>query len=193
MRVRLLGFVRATLWRSALLLIILMTPIFVSRAPGREQSEYDVKAAFLYNFTKFVDWPQQPGSRQEPMCICIVGADPFGSSVDRIVEGKSVNGRPLVVRRLNRFEDAKACAIAFISTSEKARVRSILDTLKGSTVLTVGDTPQFAELGGVINFVLEDNLIHFEINVDAARVQGLTISSRLLGLARIVRSKQSDR
>jgi hypothetical protein len=179
--------------RGALLIVITLTPILVSWAPAGEQSEYEVKAAFLYNFTKFVDWPPEPKPAQDPVLICVVGDDPFGHSLDKILEGKLVNGRPLRVRRRSTAEEARTCAIAFISASEKAHLRSILETLKGASVLTVGDTAQFAEMGGVINFVLQDNRVHFEINVEAAKIQGLTISSRLLSLAKIVQNKNSGR
>ncbi len=105
-----------------------------------------------------------------------------------MVEGKSVNGQALAVRHIKRVEDAQGCRIAFISSSEKDRLRPILNALRGSGVLTVGDTEGFAEMGGVINFTLVDNRVRFEINLDAAKVQRLKISSRLLRLAQIVRT-----
>jgi len=163
------------------------------QASAQEISEYQVKAAFLYNFTKFVDWPPLPGSPgKKPFEICVVGDDPFHGELVNIVEGKSVNGQVLAVRHIKKVEDAPGCRIAFISSSEKGRFRSILDALRGSGVLTVGDTEGFAEMGGVINLTLVDRRVHIEINLDAAKVQGLKISSRLLRLAQIVRSGNTD-
>jgi len=159
---------------------------------AQEPSEYQVKAAFLYNFTKFVDWPQTSGNdTQGPLEICVIGDDPFGDDLDKIVKGKSVNERPLVVRRLRGAVDARTCSIAFVSSSERGHLRPILEALRGTSVLSVGDTPGFAKMGGVINFILQDNRVRFEINVDAAQRARLKISSKLLSLAKVVRSKDS--
>ena len=159
-----------------------------AQAPG----EYQVKAAFLYKFTKFVDWPQEPGGDAPgSLVICVVGDDPFGDTLDKVVEGKSVNGQSIIVRRMKSIQNAQACRIAFISSSEKARFRLLLDFLKGSSVLTVGDTEGFAEMGGVINFTMEEDHVRFEINVDAAKRARLNISAKLLGLAKIVRTEHS--
>jgi hypothetical protein len=185
-----LNVVCALFRSAALLFLVASIAAHVSRA--QEPSEYQVKAAFLYNFTKFVDWPQTSGNdTQRPLEICVVGDDPFGGDLDKIVEGESVNERPLVVRRLRRAVDAKTCSIAFVSSSERGHLRPILDTLRGTSVLSVGDTPGFAQMGGVINFILQDNRVHFEINVDAAQRARLKISSKLLSLAKVVRSKDS--
>jgi YfiR/HmsC-like len=172
-----------------ILLLVTAMVALLPHASAQEISEYQLKAAFLYNFTKFVDWPPQPGdNREKPFAICVIGDDPFRGGLESIVEGKSVNGRVLAVRHIKRVEEAQGCRIAFISASEKARLWLILNALRGSGVLTVGDTEGFAEMGGVINFILVDNRVHFEINLDAAKVQGLNISSRLLRLAQIVRA-----
>jgi len=186
---RMRGVLGPVLRHGSMVLMLSLAPCLLSEARAQVPNEYEVKAAFLYNFIKFVDWPQPSKPVQEPLLICVIGDDPFGASLDKIVEGKHANGRSLQVRRFNRADDAKSCEIAFVSASEKTHLRSILEALKGANTLTVGDTPRFAEMGGVINLVLQDNLVHFEINVDAARSHGLTISSRLLGLARIVRTK----
>lgn len=163
-----------------------------SQASAHEFSEYQVKAAFLYNFTKFVDWPPQPADNHgTPFAMCVVGEDPFHGVLENIVEGKSVNGQVLAVRHIKKVEDAQGCRIAFISSSEKDRLRPILNALRGAGVLTVGDTKGFAEMGGVINFTLVDNRVHFEINLEAAKVQGLKISSRLLRLAQVVRTEKA--
>jgi YfiR/HmsC-like len=159
------------------------------QALAQEIGEYQVKAAFLYNFTKFVDWPPLPGNAgKKQFELCVVGDDPFRGGLETIVEGKSVNGQALAVRHIKKVEDAQGCKIAFISSSEKERFRPILNALRGSGVLTVGDTEGFAAMGGVINFTLVDNHVHIEINQEAAKTQKLKISSRLLSVAQIVRS-----
>jgi hypothetical protein len=159
-------------------------------AQSREASEYQIKAAFLYNFTKFVEWPPEasPGVN-DPLAICIVGENPFGDSLNALIQGKTINGHKLVVRQLEPAQDLKGCQVAFISPSERRHIHSILDGLKGAGVLTVGDTEGFAALGGVINFTMEDNKVHFDVNVDAAERARLKISSKLLSLARIVKDQ----
>jgi uncharacterized protein DUF4154 len=171
---------------------ILFPADLVQEARAQSPTEYQVKAVFLYNFAKFVDWPQPVGNASlDPFVIGVLGDDPFGNVLDQALLGKSVNGRPLRVRRFKRAEDAKACQIVFISSSEGKHLQFILQSLKGTSVLTVGDTKGFADLGGVINFILEDDRVHFEINVDAAESAGLKISSKLLSLAKVVRTKGS--
>jgi hypothetical protein len=152
-----------------------------------------VKAVFLYNFAKFVEWPSVPAEAGQPFTICVVGEDPFGDTLDQAILGKSINGRALMARRVRRAGDARTCQIAFISASEGKRLRAILDGLNGASVLTVGETEGFAEQGGVINFRLEEDRVRFEINVDAAQRAGLKMSAKLLGLARIVRSERPGR
>ncbi len=159
--------------------------------PARAESptEYEVKAAFLFNFVKFVEWPPTPpASPKDPFTICTLGEDRFRGVLDRIVEGKAWNGHPLLVRRLKTPQEARACQILFISSSERAGISRIFESLRGASVLTVGETEGFAQGGGMINFTLEEDRVRFEINVDAARAAGLKISSRLLSLAKIVRN-----
>lgn len=157
---------------------------------GPTSSEYLIKAGFIYNFAKFIQWPEsafaQPNS---PIVIGILGTDPFGSVMDRIVADKTIGGRGFVVRRLTWGKDGadlKNCAIVFVSSSEHKNLHDILLSLKGLPILTIGDTPDFAQKGGIIGFTVEDNRIRFEINVAAARLAQLVISSRLLTLAKIV-------
>jgi len=159
-----------------------------SPARGQSASEYHVKALFLYNFAKFVDWPADAsGGPQDGIALCVVGDDPFGSVLDETLKGKTINGQEMVVKRFRRAQDARACQIVFIASSEKNHLRLILESLKGARVLTVGETEGFAQFGGVINFTLEENRVRFEVNVDAADRAGLKISSKLLSLARIVK------
>src|SRR5260370_898957 len=149
-----------------------------------DSSHYLIKAGYLFNFATFVEWPAasfaQPDS---PIVIGILGTDPFGNLIDRIVENKKIGARGLVVKRLKwsaDLKDLKECKILFVGASEKAHLDDLVQIVKNLPILTVGETPGFAERGGVIRFVLEDNRVRFEINVEAAHQADLTISSRLL-------------
>ena len=161
-----------------------------------DSSEYLIKAGFIYNFAKLVQWPTtafpQPDS---PIVIGILGDDPFGATLDRIVADKKINGRGFVVRRLKwtkDFKDLKDCNILFVSFSERDHIDSVVDMMKWLPILTIGDAPGFAKRGGIMNFTLEDNKVRFEVNVEAAKHADLTISSRLLTLARIVQQVAAD-
>src|SRR5579862_3640867 len=138
-----------------------------------DSSEYLIKAGFIYNFAKLVEWPAaafaQPDS---PIVIGILGDDPFGATLDRIVADKKINGRGLVVRRLKwskDFKDLKDCNILFVSFSEREHIDTVVDAMKWLPILTIGDAPGFAKRGGIMNFTLEDNKVRFEVNVEAAK------------------------
>jgi hypothetical protein len=150
-------------------------------------SEYQVKAAFLYNFAKFVEWPTQAFPADDtPITIGILGKNPFGADLERTVRDKSVNGRPLAVRSLASPDDSalKHCQIIFIYPMEKSRLGEILAKLKGTPALTVSETEGFTQAGGMINFIMEGRKVRFEINDAAATQAGLKISSKLLSLAK---------
>ena len=150
-------------------------------------AEYEIKAAFLLNFAKFVDWPASSfADRDSPMVIAVLGSDPFGSVLDNTLRNEKVKGRKLVVKRSNQLSDLKGCHILFVSSSEHSRLGSIIQEVKDQPVLTVGDVAGFADRGGIVNFILRDRKIGFEINTSAADKAGLKISSQLLKLARIV-------
>jgi hypothetical protein len=168
--------------RRALCLLALLANLPLQSQTG---SEFEVKAAFLYKFASFVEWPHD--ERNLPISICVVGQDPFGEALDRVVQGKTINGREFVIRRMKSGEAMGDCHIAFISGSERKRLRAALDRLQGVPVLTVGDMPEFCEHGGAINFGVLKNRVQLEINPSAAERAGLQLSSRLLSLAKIVR------
>jgi hypothetical protein len=144
--------------------------------------EYQVKAAFLLNFTKFIDWPS-PAPADSPFSVCLIGDDPFGTALDRTIQGESVNGRKLIVQRASRG-DIKSCQLIFISKSEK-NTKQFLNSV-GPGVLTVGEGASFLRDGGVIAFVLENRRVRFSINLSAARSERLNLSSKLLAVARSV-------
>lgn len=149
--------------------------------------EYQVKAAFLYNFTKFTEWPASAfTSSNAPLVIGIVGEDPFGPMLDDFVSGESVRGRPLTVKRLTAGEEMRNCHVLFISRSEKERLPALLSRLKGSPVLIVGDFNGFAQQGGMVNLLLVNKTVKMEINQTPAGEAGLQLSSKLLKLASLV-------
>jgi hypothetical protein len=151
-------------------------------------SEYQVKAAFLYNFSRFVDWPSgsfaQSGS---PFVIGVVGQDPFGSSLDKVTDGKTVDGRNIIIRRFRRVSDMEHCHILFISDSERERLPRILDRIENKATLTVSEIDGFIARGGMINFAVESKKVRFDINSDAAERARIRISAKLLQLARTVK------
>lgn len=156
-------------------------------APVPAASEYEVKAVFLLNFVQYVDWPSQAfTSAQSPLVIGILGEDPFGDVLNRTIRGETIKERPVIVKRSRQVDDLKGCHLLFISRSEKGRLARILSRLEGTCVLTVGETDQFVQSGGIINFRLQGSKVRFEINVEAAGHCGLKISSKLLRLATVV-------
>ena len=151
--------------------------------------EYQVKAAFLYNFAKFVAWPPQTfKSDKDPMRICVLGQNPFGHALTDVVEGKTVLGRSFVITDLSNAGQAAECQMLFISSSEHKHLRAILGQLPPSGILTVGETEGFASQGGIVNFRLQQGRVRLEINVEAAEHANLRISSKVLELAQIVKS-----
>lgn len=173
--------VRTVLW--------LLTAAWLIPTPvaGQASREYDVKAAFLFNFASFVEWPPEAfPSADSPFIIGVLGSDPFGRSLDEIVSGEQLHNRKLVVHRFSRVEDMHRCHILFISASESAELRTILDRLRGQPVLTVGDSPGFAEDGGAIGFAT-GRRISLVVNESTIRAANLTVSAKLLRLAQVIR------
>jgi hypothetical protein len=161
-------------------------------APARAQApaaptEHQVKAVFLFNFSQFVDWPASSfADGRAPLVIGVLGKDPFGATLDEIVRGETVNGRPLEVRRYGSAEQIDTCHILFIERSQDEQLDAVLAALKGRNVLTVGDFEGFARRGGIIRFVTVGNKIRLRVNLAAAQDAKLTISSKLLRPAQIV-------
>jgi len=155
----------------------------VVTSTGQAASEYDVKALFLLNFARFVEWPAlSPAEAKEPFSICIVGDDPFRDTLDHLVQDEKINGRQIVVRRVSRPEDS--CQVLFVSASERNVLRTLSQAGRG--VLTVGEAVGFLSDGGMIGFVLDDRRVRFDINLKAATSASISISSRLLSVARMV-------
>ena len=148
-------------------------------------TEYEVKAAFLYNFARFVEWPAE-GARAEPFVIAVLGRDPFGAVLDETVSGKTVAGRPIQVKRASRVDEVRDAQIVFVSASENKDLPTILKALDRPGVLTVGDVDGFAQQGGAINFTMHSRRVRFEINPASAEQAHLKMSSQLLKLATLV-------
>lgn len=161
-----------------------------SPAAAQQPSEHQVKAAFLYNFPNFVEWPEEalPDSAT-PLIIGILGEDPFGKAFAPFA-GKTIKGRPVIIRRSTRLQELPLCHVLFICRSEAKNLPQILEYLQRRHVLTIGESEDFAQKGVMINFFLEENKVRFEINVKAAEQAGLKISSKLLRLARLVEEKR---
>jgi hypothetical protein len=156
-------------------------------AQASAASEYQVKAAFLYNFAKFVEWPEAALSNPTAsIVLCVYGEDPFGPALDETVKGKSINSRDLAIHRTKNPQELRGCQVVFIDGAESKRLPEILGALQGASALLVGESGGFAEQGGQIQFLLEDNKVRFSINVDAVERAHLKISSKLLALAKIV-------
>jgi len=140
----------------------------------------------IYNFTLFIEWPEQSfTSPSDPISVCVLGEDPFGSALEANISGKTVRGREMQIRRSPKLSELQTCQVLFVSQSEKKRMAEILGAIGTAGVLTISDTKDFAELGGVIELKTENEKIHFEINLKAAQRAGLKISYKLLSLATV--------
>jgi len=173
--------------QNVVLAAVLIVVAPFTRAQDSPPSEYQLKAAFLFSFAKFVDWPPRSfASQQSPFAICILGADPFGTAIDDTLRGKTIGEHPVVIERVKEPSNVRHCQILFISSAEKHRLAEILMALQGANILIVGESEHFADSGGTIELMLEQNHIRFAINTDAAESSGLRISSKLLALAKVV-------
>lgn len=168
----------------ALALTLVFAVSFPCFAQANKPSEYQVKAAYLYNFGKFVNWPANfAPPNKDSFVICIVGQDPFGTALESTVTGEKVGGKPVEVHRLSKKQDAASCRVLFISSSERDRLDEVLTDFAPVNILTVSDMPNFTSRGGIIQFVVIDNKIRFEVNLFAAERSNLNLSSELLKVA----------
>ncbi len=187
---QLAGAFRPTIWRILLFVVLLSdsaipAPLAWGQTGGT--TGYEVKAAFLFNFAKFIEWsPDAFATPQSPFVICVLGQDPFGNILDDTLQGKTVGERAFTVQRLKDKADIRHCHMVFVSYFESAHLAEIVESLRGAHVLLAGESNNFAAAGGTIEFTLEDSHVHFTINTDAANRSGLKFSSKLLALARIV-------
>jgi len=187
--------------RAAIAILpILLAAMALNAQNTAGSAEYLIKAGFIYNFANLVQWPSSSFAQADsPIVIVILGEDHFGTTLDRALDGKKVNARSFVIKRAKSISELqrtlgpqKDCQILYVSSSEMPHLSDAIQMLKGVPVLTIGETPGFARNGGIINLILEDNKVRFEVNVAAARDADLNISSRLLALARIIQSPAAD-
>ena len=181
--------IRKSLSALLLLTFTLLFPLLQQSVVGQSSaiSEFRVKATFLFQFTLFVDWPAEAFSTaQTPLVIGIFGEDPFGTFLEETVRDERANGHALAVERYRRLEEVKNCHVLFVSGSEASRTGDIVTALKGRSILIVGDSNGFADRGGMIQFVTQENRIRLRINLAAARAANLTISSKLLRPATVI-------
>ena len=168
------------------MLLFLNTPVV--QGQQRKVSEYQVEAAYLYNFGRFVQWPPAvTAAKGEAFSICVLGQDPFGPTLDSALAGETLEGKPLKVKRISTPRDAGVCRILFISSAEENHLKQIVAALDESCILTVSDMPAFSRRGGMIQFVLDGDKVRFEINLTKAETAKLTLSSELLKVAVAVR------
>jgi len=174
--------------RSVALLAVLLSILLVgSGHGGRAQTteeEYRIKAAFIFHFAQLVDWPPDTATDTDnSLFLCTLGEDPFRGMLEGTVAGKVIGNRVIRIRHLGRAQDAQTCQILFIGRAQSKRIAQLVAGLRNAPILTVGETAGFLDAGGMICFVLEENKVRFEINVQAAESARLKIGSRLLILA----------
>lgn len=201
-RIRDISHVNRTSWHggrpkalSALIAICALTLVPRVSSQGSAPSEYEVKAAYLYNFGRFVEWPSEaPSVQATSFQLCVLGKDPFGAALFRTISGETIGGKYVVAKYLSSPQQAEDCREVFISSSEDSQLGTILPALDEDRILTVSDMPDFAERGGMIQFVLESNRVRFRVNLTAAQHAGLTLSSELLKVAtRVIGTDGSEK
>ena len=173
---------------AALLSTFLLAPPAARSQGDDDTSEYPVKLAFLYNFTKFVEWPTEAfPNPAAPLNICLVGRDPFEPDIEQDLRGRTVRGHPVALLKFKPGENLKGCHVVFVSRDSGRQAMSIVGSLRGWNTLTVGESKDFAANGGMITLIVEENKLRFEVNLDATKQTHLSISSQLLALARMVK------
>lgn len=173
--------------------ILLWALFFVpcTQAQKSKPTDSQVKAVYLINFARFVEWPDKLGTQQDSFTICVLGPDPFGRTLDTMLAGEKIAGRIAVAKRISTPQDSFDCRILFVSSVETGSINRMLETAKKQGVLTVSDMPHFANRGGMIQFVTDDKRVRFEVNLTAAQRAGLTLSSELLKVATVVRTNET--
>jgi hypothetical protein len=172
--------------RQSIMVPLLACSTFCVSAQTPVATEYRLKAVFLYNFTQFVEWPDNSfSSDNAPMIIGILGTDPFGSYLEETVAGEKINGHPLRVQHYNTVEEIGVCQILFINVADKTKREQIIAKLKGRNILTVSDAPDFLFQGGMIRFFTNLDKIKLQVNLEETKTANLVISSKLLRLVEI--------
>lgn len=169
---------------SAMLSLLFMAQAHAQHYPTRENQ---VKAVFLFNFTQFIEWPSNAfTSHESPFIIGVLGNDPFGNYLEETVKGEKMMNHPLTVQHYKDLRELQRCHLLFIAYSDPQKIREALDALRGRKTLTVSDSDNFAEEGGMIRFFTQDNKIKLQINLTTAKAADLNISSKLLRVSEII-------
>ena len=171
--------------RRVLATLIVVGVIADVSLSGQAVTQPALKAAFLYNFAKFAEWPGDTAS-SGPLTLCVVDDSAVEDALSQLVRGSVVNGRPVTVQRMGH-DRLRGCHLAYFGGADVDRAIAMLDEIKGAPILTVSDGEQFARMGGVIGLFLEDGKMRFAVNADAAQRGGVRLSSRLLSLAKLVK------
>jgi hypothetical protein len=166
---------------------VLLLALLAAAATGDRPRDAAVEAVFLLNFGRFVTWPAVD-ARAPGFAVCVLGQDPFGPLLDAALARETIDGQPVVARRLTAATDARACRILFVSASEDRQLAAVMAAVDRASILTVSDLPRFVDRGGMIQFVIEQSRVRFTINLDATARAGLTVSSNLLRVAADVRT-----
>jgi len=171
---------------SAMIIVVSWTLLGIGKVAGEQSKpgEYQVKAAYLYNFARFIAWPARAAAgANNPFAICVLGQDPFGPALNATLAGATINGKSAVARNIPDPAEATNCQILFICASEGDRLKQILATVKDASVLTVSDLPEFSRSGGMVQFTTVGSHVRFEVNLAPAERVGLVLSSDLLKVA----------
>jgi hypothetical protein len=176
--------------RISPLLVLLLLLAQAARsfaADPQTLTEYQIKAGFFFNFTRFVDWPESAFvTASSPILMCVLGETPLTDLVTDVALGKVVNGRAVSIRRVKASDDLRLCNLLFISAEEERHTAEILGSVKKTSTLTVGETPGFAQAGGMINFSIQENKVKLELNLEATTRVGLKVNSKLIAVSRLV-------
>jgi len=187
------GTARRTLGGLVPLLGLLLLPLSMSGAGSPTFSEFEVKAAWLFNFARFVDWPTNTFTNPAtPLVVGVVGVggkDPFGRELEKAFTDRTIRGRPVILKRGPLESELTGCHLLYVAPSERRRFRELFEKLRGAPVLTVGESDEFLEQGGIINFVRKDNAVRFDIDVRSAQRAGLKLDANLLKVALTVRGR----
>jgi hypothetical protein len=171
-----------------LVFLLLLAPAARSFAADPQTlTEYQIKAGFFFNFTRFVDWPESAFvTASSPILVCVLGETPLTDLLTDVALGKVVNGRAVSIRRVKASDDLRQCNLLFISAEEERHTAEILASVKKTNTLTVGETPGFAQAGGMINFSIQENKVKLELNLEATTRAGLKVNSKLIAVSRLV-------
>jgi YfiR/HmsC-like len=178
-------------WLVLLLVVlhVLASAVTSFSADAETLTEYEIKAGFFFNFTRFVEWPEDAfATPTSPIVACVMGETPLTDPLAEVIQGKVVNGRAVSINLVKPSDDLRRCNLLFISEGAARRTGEILARLRKANTLTVGETPGFPLAGGMINFAILDNKVKLEINLDATTHAGLKVNSKLIAVSRLVSS-----